>query len=65
MHHSAEGEERKSSWGLSKAFCSTDEDISCLDLVGINYLFVGCVFVWSACRERDNLWDIIVPLWIH
>lgn len=55
IHHSTEWEERKSSGGLSKAFCSTDEGISCLDLGGINYLFMGDVFVWTACREGQSM----------
>lgn len=65
IHHSTEGEERTSSGGLSKAFCSTDEGISCLDLGGINYLFMGDVFVWAACRERDKVWDVTVLLGIR
>lgn len=52
-----EGEEqRKSSGGLSKAFCSTDEGISCLDLGGLSICAWG-VFVWSACGERDKVED--------
>lgn len=61
IYHSTEGEERaergrgrKNSRGLSKAFCSTDEGISCLDLGGLSICAWG-VFEGSACGERDKV----------
>lgn len=49
--------ERKGSGGLSKAFCSTDEGISCLDLGGLSICAWGGVFVRSACGEGDEVQD--------
>lgn len=56
------GKRERASGGLSKAFCSTDEGISCLDLGGLSICawggvcMVGMRETWGTeCRTSQGL----------